>query len=214
MGETFALALAIAASPFPVVPAILLLFTARPRPTSLAFLGGWFGGIGLVAAVFALLADGISTGGDSPTWLSGVRIVVGAALVAYGVRQWITRGAAGELPGWLRSIDSATPRTALRVALLLSVANPKVVLLAAAAGIDIGAAGRPVAAELALVVVFTAVASISVAVPVLAHAIFGARVLPPLQAAKDWLLRNNAAVMAVVLAVIGLVLITNGVSGL
>ena len=32
------LALAIAASPFTIIPAILLLFTERPRTTSLAFL--------------------------------------------------------------------------------------------------------------------------------------------------------------------------------
>ncbi|WP_165372864.1 GAP family protein [Pengzhenrongella frigida] len=214
MGEVLALALAIAASPFPVVPAILLLFTARPRPTSLAFLGGWFGGIGLVTAVFALLAEAIGSGGDSPAWLSWVRIVVGAVLVVVGVRQWVGRRAADGPPAWMRSIQDATPRTAVRLALLLSVANPKVVLLAAAAGLDLGTAGLSVAREIAAVVGFTAVASITVAIPVLLHAVLGARVLPPLRTAKDWLLRNNAAVMAVVITAIGLVLIKNGVTGL
>ncbi|RYV49878.1 GAP family protein [Pengzhenrongella frigida] len=214
VGEVLALALAIAASPFPVVPAILLLFTARPRPTSLAFLGGWFGGIGLVTAVFALLAEAIGSGGDSPAWLSWVRIVVGAVLVVVGVRQWVGRRAADGPPAWMRSIQDATPRTAVRLALLLSVANPKVVLLAAAAGLDLGTAGLSVAREIAAVVGFTAVASITVAIPVLLHAVLGARVLPPLRTAKDWLLRNNAAVMAVVITAIGLVLIKNGVTGL
>ena len=35
------LAIAIAASPFTIIPAILLLFTARARATSLAFLAAW-----------------------------------------------------------------------------------------------------------------------------------------------------------------------------
>jgi len=214
VGEVFALALAIAASPFPVVPAILLLFTVRPRPTSLAFLGAWYGGIGAVTAIFALLAEVVDAGAQSPAWLSWVRIVVGAALLAYGVRGWATRAAKGEPPAWVRSIQDATPRTAARLALLLSVANPKVLLLAAAAGLDIGAAGLTVATELAVVLAFTVVASISVAVPVLGYAFAGARVLPPLRTAMDWLLRNTAAVVAVVVMVIGLVLIKNGVTGL
>lgn len=214
MGEVAGLALAIAASPFPVIPAILLLFTERPRPSSLAFLGAWFAGIGLVVAVFSLLSEFIDPGGGAPTWLSWVRGVVGGALVVYGVRGWIGRRTTTDLPSWMRQIGEATPRTAVRIALLLSVANPKVVLLAAAAGLDLGAEDVSTAAQVVRVLAFTAVASISVAVPVLAYAVLGERVLPPLRVAKDWLLRNHAAVMAVVLVAIGLVLIRNGVAGL
>jgi threonine/homoserine/homoserine lactone efflux protein len=214
MGEVVGLAVGIAASPFPVIPAILLLFTARPRPTSMAFLGAWFGGIALVTGTFTLLADVLVTGTGSPTWLSWVRILGGGALVIYGVRQWVSREASHEPPRWMRSIEEASPVTAVRLALLLSVANPKVLLLAAAAGLDIGAADEAAAGVVGVVLLFAAVASISVAVPVVAYAVGGDRVLPPLERAKGWLLRNNAAVMAVVVTVIGLVLLKNGVSGL
>jgi hypothetical protein len=64
VGEIFGLALAIAASPFPVILSILLLFTTRPRATSLAFLGGWPAGIGAVTGTFALLADVVGSSGD------------------------------------------------------------------------------------------------------------------------------------------------------
>jgi threonine/homoserine/homoserine lactone efflux protein len=214
VGEIFGLALAIAASPFPVIPAILLLFTTRPRATSLAFLGGWLAGIGAVTGAFALLADVVGSSGDSPIWLSWVRVVIGATLVAYGVRQWIARGASDQPPGWMGSIQEATPAKGVRLALLLSVANPKVLLLAAAAGLDIGAAKATAAGVVLTAVLFTMVASISVAVPVLTYAVVGDRVLPPLEKAKDWLTRNNAAVMAVVITVIGLALLKNGLSGL
>lgn len=214
MGEVVALAFAIAASPFPVIPAILLLFTARPRQASLAFLGGWFVGIGLVVALFAVLSEFIDPSTDAPAWLSVVRIVVGVALVGYGVRGWLGRKATSELPAWMRTVAEATPRTAVRLALLLSVANPKVVLIAAAAGLDLGAADVSTAAQVVRVLTFTAVASISVAVPVLGYAALGERVLPPLRVAKDWLLGNHGAVMAVVLVAIGLVLVRNGVAGL
>lgn len=214
MGETFALALGIALSPFPVIPAILLLFAAQPRATSLAFLGGWLGGVAAATGVFVLLADVVGSGGESPTWLPWVRILVGAVLLVYGVNEWIAMHASDDLPGWMQSIQDATPARAVRLALLLSVANPKVVLLAAAAGLDIGTADLTPAGTIATTVAFTLLASVSVAAPVLMFALVGARVLPPLEKAKDWLVRNNAAVMAVVIIVIGLVLLKNGVTGL
>jgi len=214
MREVGALALGIAASPFPVIPAILLLFTARPRPTSLAFLGGWFGGIGSVVGVFVVLAELLDPGGDPPTWLSWVRIAAGIALVGYGLRRWVTRRASAEMPGWVRSIQDATPRTAARLALLLSAANPKVMLLAAAAGLEIGDADLTTAGAVVAAGAFTIVASMSVAIPVIAYAVKGDSVLPPLEQAKVWLLRHNAMIMAIVLTVIGLVVLSNGVTAL
>jgi hypothetical protein len=38
--------------------------------------------------------------------------------------------------------------------------------------------------------------------------------MAPLQRGRDWLERNNAAVMSVVMVVIGAVLVWNGISGL
>jgi threonine/homoserine/homoserine lactone efflux protein len=214
MGEVLALALAIAASPFPVVPAILLLFTARPRPTSLSFLGGWMLGIAAPTTVFVLLADVIDATGAAPTWLSWVRLALGAVLIGYGFRQWARRHADSEPPGWTRSIESSTPLSALRLALVLSVPNPKVVLLAAAAGLDIGAAELTASATVGTVVAFTMVAAVSVAVPVLGYALLGERLLGPLARVKDWLLRSMAAVMALVIMAIGLILVKNGLAGL
>ncbi|MGD9956180.1 MAG: GAP family protein [Candidatus Nanopelagicales bacterium] len=214
MGEVLPLALGIAASPFPVIPAILLLFTDRARAAAWSFLLGWIVGIALAAGVFTLLAEVVDQTQDTPTWAAWLRIVAGVALIAYGVKQWLGRGAASEQPAWMRSISSATPASAFRLALLLSAANPKVLLLAAAAGLAIGSDDFTAQGDAIAVVLFTLVASVSVAVPVLAYTVLGERVLGPLGVARDWLERNNAAVMAVVLVVIGLLLLQKGVLGL
>jgi arginine exporter protein ArgO len=212
MGETFVIAVGIAASPFPVIPAILLLFTVQPRATSLAFLGGWFGGVAAATGVFVLLAEVVGSSTGSQTWLSWVRLVLGVVLVAYGVIEWMRRKVSDELPSWMQSIQDATPAKAVRLALLLSVANPKVILLAAAGGLDIGAADLTGAGAFAAILAFTVVASVSVAVPVLMFALLGARVLPPLENAKEWLTLNNAAIMAIVITVIGTVLLKDGLT--
>ncbi|MBI1377504.1 MAG: GAP family protein [Frankiales bacterium] len=213
MGEVLTLALAVAASPFPIIPAILLLFTERARPTSLAFLAGWSGGILLVSTVFVLIPEVLS-GEGTPTWASWARVVLGLVLVVLGARQWLRRDEPAETPAWMRSLETATPRSALRLGLLLSAANPKIVVIAAAAGIAISSGDASGWAEAAEVAVFTLVGSITVAVPVLTYAVLGERVLRPLGVAKDWLTAHHTAVMAVVLVVLGLLVALKGVQGL
>jgi threonine/homoserine/homoserine lactone efflux protein len=212
--ETLPFALAIAASPFPIIPAILLLFTERPRPTSFAFLAGWLLGIGAATTVFVLVSEAVESSESSPAWVSWVRVGLGSLLVAYGLRQWFTRAAKTEPPAWMRSLETATPSSAFRLALVLSGVNPKVVLIAGGAGLAIGSGDLHGWAEVVAVLVFTAVAAVSVAVPVVGYAVLGDRVLRPLGAAKDWLTTNNAAVMSVVLVVLGIALVVKGIPGL
>jgi threonine/homoserine/homoserine lactone efflux protein len=100
------------------------------------------------------------------------------------------------------------------MALLLSAANPKIVVLAAAGGLAIGADVVGAGEQLVSVLVFALVGSISVAIPVLGFLILGDRVLTPLGVARDWLERHNSAVMAVVFIVIGLVLALKGARAL
>ena len=127
MADTLPLAVAIAASPFPVIPSILLLFTPRPRATSLSFLAGWFMGILCAVTVFVVLAEVVETGDETPAWASWVRLSLGVALVVIGVRQWLTRHDSSDGPAWMRSLESAGPVEAVRLSLVLSFLNPKIV---------------------------------------------------------------------------------------
>lgn len=211
--DVLPLAVGIAASPFPIIPVILLLFTRRPRAASAAFLAGWVAGIVAATTAFVLLAEVVQAHDHPPQWASWTRIVLGAALAVLGVRQWLARDATDEVPGWMRSVESASPSGALRLGVLLSAANPKILLLTGAAGLAIGTEADSPAAVAAAVAAFTLVAASTVAVPVVLYAILGERILPPLATAKDWLQANNAAVMAIVVTVIGLVLAAKGIQG-
>jgi len=210
MTEWLPFAIAIAASPFPVIPVILLLFTARPRAASSAFLGGWATGVLVPTAVFVALAEVIEHNEHPPAWASWVRIAIGAALVVLGVHQWLTRHATSESPAWMRSLESAGPRSAARTALLLSAVNPKVLLLAAAGGLAIGSSSSGWAADATAVLGFTVVASVSVAVPVLLFLVRGERILRPLAVVRDWLESHSSTLMAIVITVIGLAMLLKG----
>ena len=60
------------------------------------------------------------------------------------------------------------------------------------------------------VLAFTAIGSLGVAAPVLAHAILGERAATPLERGKGWLDRNSTALTVGVLAVLGVLLLAKG----
>lgn len=214
MSEALASAVAIAASPFPIIPAVLLLFTSRPLATGFSFLAGWGAGIAAAVTVFALLADVVEQNDTTPAWASWARVALGVVLIVIGTHGWLKRREASEPPRWIASIESSTPTSALRLGLLLSAANPKVLLLAAAGGIIIGSADLTTGEIVTALALFTVVAAATVATPPLMYLVAGRRVLKPLSHVKDWLVQNNAAVMAVVITAIGAALLVKGVSSL
>jgi threonine/homoserine/homoserine lactone efflux protein len=208
------LAVGIAASPFPVIPVVLLLLTPRATANAGAFLGGWAAGILTGTAAFVLIETFIEKLDEPPTWLSWVRVVLGAALVVLGVLQWRSRHEERPAPAWMQSLESATPRSAARLGVLLSLANPKILLFSAAAGMTIGAAETTGTESVVAVALFAAAASVTVALPVVAHLLLGDRAAAPLRRASTWLGENSTTVMAVVLVVIGALVLGKGVSGL
>lgn len=214
MGEIVALALGIAASPFAILPAVLLLFSPQPRASALAYLLTWFLSIAVVTLIFASLSGVIGSSDAAADWLAWVRIAAGIGLIGLALQQWVTRPATPKTPRWMEKLQSATPRSASGLALLLSIANPKIVLLAAVAGADIGGADWQLPMQFLVVATFAGVTSITVALPVAAHVAAGARVLGPLTRIKDWLIRYNVAVLATVFLVLGIGLVSNGVAGL
>lgn len=212
MGEALVAALGIAISPFAIIPAILLLFSARPGATSGAFGAGWCAGVALVTLVAVLAADVITLPEAAPRWATYTRIGIGALLVVVGLSKFVRRGGDVEQPAWLSSLETATPRSAARFGLIGSAANPKVALLAVAGGFAVGADLHGLLHEAAAVLAFALVAASTALLPALAFAVRGDRVLGPLGVAKDRLESRIDVVMSVILVVIGLLLLVKGLT--
>ncbi|MFZ1854617.1 MAG: GAP family protein [Candidatus Nanopelagicales bacterium] len=212
--EVLPIAIAIALSPFPIIPTVLLLLTPSARANSLSFLAGWAAGIFVATWVFVVLASVIEGFEYPPVWASWTRIVLGLLLVGFGGWQWVRRGNQKESPAWMQSIDSMGPGGAARLGLVLSAANPKVLLLAAVGGLAIGNDYAEFATITLVVFLFTAVAVSTVATPVVGYLVVGERALGPLRSAKNWLEPNSAVVRAVVIAAIGVLLVVKGASAL
>lgn len=213
--ELIPLALVVALSPFSIIPAVLVLGTPRPRPTGLAFLAGWFVGLAVLSAVFVEvsgLAGGLRD--RPPSWASWVRIVVGAALIVFGLYRWFTRKRSAHTPGWMNSMNKFTPARAFAAAAALTAINPKVLFVCVAAGLAIGSAGLRAPAAWGAVAWFVLVAGSTVAIPILAYAVAGERLDEPLTRTKDWMERQHATLVAAILVVVGLLVLYKGIHGL
>jgi threonine/homoserine/homoserine lactone efflux protein len=213
--ELIPLALVVALSPLSVIPAVLVLHTSRPKPTGLAFLAGWLVGLAVLTTIFlevSSLAGGLRD--KPPSWASWLRIAVGAALIVFGVYRWFTRKRSAHTPGWMNSMSKFTPSRAILAAAALTVVNPKVLFICAAAGLAIGTAGLRAPGTWGAVAWYVVVAGSTVAIPILAYAVAGHRLDEPLARLKDWTERRHAVLVAGILVVIGVLVLYKGIHGL
>jgi len=219
IGDLLPLAIGIAISPIPIIATILMLLSKQAGKTSTAFLIGWVAGIVVVTVVVLLLVGeaGDSDGGKPSTLSSVLKLVFGAALVLLALEQWRSRpkaGETGEMPKWMGAIESFTFGKALGLGFLLSGANPKNLLMCLGAGTTIGAAHLSTGEDIVVVAIFTVLAASTVAVPVIGFLVARNRMEAPLTDLRGWLTQNNAAVVGVLLLVIGADLIGKGITGL
>ena len=214
VGDILPLALGIAISPIPVIAAILMLLSPQAKGTSIGFLLGWILGIVVVLGAFILLASVVTPADpDQPQPVAGVvKLLLGALMLFLAVKQWRSRPSGDQEPALLTEALAPTFTAAkgLGLGFLLSAVNPKNLLMGAGAGVTIGSADLAPGATATTVVVFTAIAAASVAIPVVGYLLASQAMAAPLRALRVWLLHNNATVMAVLLLLIGVTLLGKG----
>jgi hypothetical protein len=215
LSKVIALAAVIALSPITVIPAVLVLHAPRPRPASLAFLGGWL--VGLVTLTAAFVAGSGLLGGlhaTPTTWASWVRLVFGVALIGLAAFHWFTRHRNRSMPRWMRSFSTLSPMRAGAVAAVLVPLRPEVLILCAAAGLAVGNSSLSAGAQLVAAAIFVVLAASTVAIPILAYVGAGDRLEEPLERLKAWMEANHDAMLAVILFLIGLIVLYNGIRAL
>jgi hypothetical protein len=218
LGELLPLGLAIGLSPFPIIAIVLLLLSERARVNGPLFLFGWVVGTLVLVTVFTLLSSALdsTTRSEQSRYEGAGQIVIGSVLLVLAIRKGkkFLAGSATELPGWMASITTATPARSLGLGLMLSTVNPKNFLVAVAAGLALGSADLNTRDAVIALASYTLVASVTVIVPVLGHAIWPSTTAPALTLLEKWLTANSTALMALLLAIFGVVILGNGISAL
>jgi threonine/homoserine/homoserine lactone efflux protein len=162
-------------------------------------------------------AAGASENAEPATWVDVLKLVLGALLLLMAARQWRGRpraGEAAELPKWMRTVDHFTAGRSLAIGAALSGINPKNLLLTVAAAAAVAQAGVSTGEEVVAMAVFVLVGTIGPGLPVAIYFAIGERATKLLDELKAWMGAHNAAIMTVLLLVLGAKLIGDGVSGL
>jgi len=213
IGDLLPLAVGVAISPIPIIAVILMLLAPRAGAASMGFTLGWTIGIVIVTVVVTVLGAGSGGGSETGDW---IKLGLGVLLLLVAARQWRSRPAAGEtapLPAWMSAIDRMTPVKATGLGTLLSAVNPKNLLLCIAAGVSVGSAGLSAGDATVAIAVFVVLAASTVLVPTIGYAVAQQAMRPRLEGLRTWLEAHNAAVMTVLLLVIGAALIGKGLGG-
>lgn len=207
------MALGISLSPLPVVFSVSVLLSSRPANAT-AFSLGWAVGIFLIGFTVFLI-PGLEAERGEPTLLAGgIRLILGAGLLFLAIRQWmkhLSGEGVSESPRLLNKLNDSTPGKTLVTGLMLSVFNPKNLLLTLAGVSYIDAYASSLAEQSLVLLFFTLVASAGVILPIIGYILFPARAQSFLAVTRSWLLRNNAAVVGSFLLALGVII---GASGL
>jgi threonine/homoserine/homoserine lactone efflux protein len=219
IGDILPMAVGVAISPVPIIAIILMLGTPRARSNGPAFALGWLLGLAIAGGIVLAIASGNSQEDDgSPaTWVSVLKLLLGVLLLLLAARSWRGRPRAGQeakMPNWMQAIDRFTTGKSLGFGVVLSGVNPKnlaLTIAAAAAIAQVGLSGGEAAGALA---VFILVGSLSILAPVAVYFAMGTRAAVILDELKTWMAAHNAAIMAVLLLVLGAKLVGDAIAGL
>jgi threonine/homoserine/homoserine lactone efflux protein len=114
----------------------------------------------------------------------------------------------------MRALDQFSPVKAAGAGVVLSALNPKNLVLAVAGAAAIEQTGSSTSHQVLAYGVFVLIATAGVGAPVLIYFAMGDRSRELLDRLKNWMARNSALIMAVLLLIIGVKLIGDGISAL
>ncbi len=212
--QVLPLALAAALSSVPISATIFILLSEGRTRSGLAFLVGTV--IGTFVAITLVTALGQALPGrprHHAELIGKVEIVLGLAMALLGVFT-LLRGTAASGHGsrWLNGVGSLGVLPVLGIGLALNL-RPKAILLVAAAGLAISRAHLSLEEAAVLVVIYTAVATCTVVVPIVLTILMPHMMEPRLLAAKEWIAAHSTGVSATLMILIGAFVVYLGVSG-
>jgi hypothetical protein len=213
------IAIGIVVVPLPIAAIIVILFSPRATANGLAFLGGWVAGLTAVGGLTLLIADGsrVADEAGAARWASAIKLLLGVGLLFLAYRSFEKRPRTGEEPAappWMSALESYTAAKAARLGLVLAAANPKNLLLVVSAMAGVAVAGLPAGQAAGVLVVFVAVSSVGVILPLAYSLLGGEGVRDSLVAWRTWLVANNAVVVAAVLLVLGVLIVFDSLAAL
>lgn len=219
IGQMLTMAVGVALSPIPIIASVLLVSSPRGRVNGLAFVLGCVASTAVIggALIAVGVGAGISESGGPSSGTTVLRFVLGGLLVAMAAKKWRGRPDRGEepaVPNWMGALDGFSAPKSLAAGIVVTGLNPKNLLLVAAGAAAVAGAGATTGEEAVAWAIFTLIAIVGVATPVVISFAMGDRSNELLLRLRTWMARNNDVIMAVILLLIGVKLLGDAIAGL
>jgi hypothetical protein len=206
-----------ALSPVVFTATVIVLRSARPRTNGIAFLTGFVVGTTLAAIVGLIVGEAIVTRVDSHQTIQGfLALVLGVALIGVGLRERRTPSApvgtpeSGRMAAILAGLGRVGPGAAVSMAGLLGFGGPKRLVLTLLAMAAISQAGLGDVADVTLLVLYVAVATVLVSVPVVVVLIAGRRAAEIIARCQSWIEDNRTLLSVWMALAFGVALVVDG----
>jgi hypothetical protein len=215
VGEALPYALGVAVSPVAIAAILLLLTSRRAAANGTLFAVGWASGVAVVAGAFAVLVQRAAISDTHPVWVSVLELALGAAfLAAAAVLIRRRRRRQARSTSVIAAADTLTPLHAAGLGIVLSGANPKVLALALGAALALAQAEAGARTTAESVVLFTAIGTVGVIVPLATYLVLPLRSQRVLARARTSLVRHETAVLILLGLAIGAVFLSDGLRSL
>jgi len=215
-GHVLFFALAAAASALTLTATLVVLRSRRPRTNGVAFLSGFLVGTTVACGLGLALGQAAVDRLDSDeTFETAVTLLLGAALLVVGLRARHAsprpQSQGSRASAIMAGLANVRPAAAFSMAGLLGFGGPKRLVLTFLAMASISDAGLGDVADLTLVVVYIAVATALVSVPVGIVIVAGDRAAGLLASGHAWLTGHEAWFRVWLSMGIGVALLVDGV---
>ncbi len=204
-------------SPFAIVTSVVLLMGENGARRATPFALGWMISIGVITTI-AYLAVDAARGADATATEDGtdvVRIALGLGFLVLAWLSWRKRPRDGGPSAKGKMLDRLTgisPQKAFSLGLIQAVVVVKNIPLAVAGGARLGESALGGAAAVAAILIFAIVASIGMFALITLAVVGGERFDAPIAAFREWLEENLTTITIVVTALIGAVLLGQGLA--
>jgi hypothetical protein len=216
LGQLVPIAVAAALSTVPITIMLLVLLAPNRNATALPYTAGWVAGTAAVVSLLTVATQLIpDTRRRQPQTAVGVlEVLIGVTAIVLGLLG--ARAHHPPTPGadrtsqWARRVGSLSSGSSLGIGLALNL-RPKGLLLAAAAALVLRSASIDPEGTVLLIVVYTAIATVTVVAPVGATFVAPHRMEPLLIATRDWLTAHAEVLTTVIMLGIGVLLLGLGI---
>ncbi len=217
LGALLPIGVAAALSSVPVMATILILLSDKRSQSALPFLVGWVLGAVIVVSACVIAASSIPQPRprQSDTTAGVLEIILGAALALLSLHAMFRRGAAagGSASKWAETVGALGAVKSLGLGLVLNI-RPKGLILSTAASLALHSAKLEVEETAVLVLVYSAIATSTVTIPIVATLVSPDRMEPRLINGRDWLDEHGYVVTATIMLFIGVIIIGSGIGKL